>query len=544
VRLLPALGTPEPARLAQQTRPAVLLRSGESRSTSARLPGGGRLVFAFGVGPRAPLGGFLEFSVRVGGAEAFRKRISAKRRQWWPVSLPVPAGRSVAIEFRGDHVKADGTLLPEAPARGAPWIAVGSPRVYAGTSPRRVLVWISIDTLRADHLGAYGHGRPTSPVFDRLAASGTLFDHAVAPASWTLPSLASQFGSRYPVFHRAVDESSRRDARGPTVFEVLAREGFTVLGATANEFVSHHFGLADGFDALWFTGGRADELNALVREGLGDWGGGDLALFVHYMDPHYHYDPPAPYDSAFLPGARARVGTRELEEIGASDVESVRALYDGEVAYTDAQVGALLEMLRERTLLDRAVVVFSADHGEEFLDHGGWKHGRTLYEEMLRVPLVVRVPGVPPRRIAQVVSLVDVAPTILDAFGIAAPAAFQGRSLLPLARGGRSTDVPVYAETEHYRADGHRVAVRHGTLKYVAAAERGGGDVAVLSEELYDLAGDPGELQPLARSAARDRMRQYAIGLLSRGRAEAPPAVRQELPADLQERLRALGYLR
>jgi arylsulfatase A-like enzyme len=432
-----------------------------------------------------------------------------------------------------------------------PWIVLASARVDVPgpPAPRRVLVWISQDTVRADHVGAYGYKRKTTPAFDALARDWVVFDEAASPASWTLPALVSQFTSRYPTFHGAVGASVQRDDSQPTLFEILAASGFTVLGVTGNHFVSADFRTAGGFDALGYTDGHAEEVDRLARDALGEWGGGDLALFVHYMDPHAPYDPPPRYGRLFDPDYRGKVTGRNFDGLAKSafapaDVDHVRALYDGELAYEDVEIGELLGVLRAQGLLEDAVIVYSADHGEEFLEHGGWEHSHTLYEEMLHVPFALRVPGVAGRRVQPVVSTIDLAPTVLDALGIASPPSFQGRSLMPAARGGRLSDVPVFAETERTLDGNHRVAVRSATDKCIVVA-RPGREVPpqILSEECYDLARDPGERGPLPASAECTCLRDQAVAYLSRARQEAKAQKPAELPPEVLERLRALGYL-
>src|SRR5262249_35008479 len=150
-----------------------------------------------------------------------------------------------------------------------------------------------------DHLSAYGYARPTSPRFDRMARDFALFERAVAACSWTLPSLASQFTSRYPTYHGALRHNLPLNHASRSLFETLAGEGFTVLGVTGNDLVSPALGLARGFDALWYADGRGQDLAARLESALGEWGGGDVALFVHLMDPHAPYVPPAPYDKRF-----------------------------------------------------------------------------------------------------------------------------------------------------------------------------------------------------------------------------------------------------
>jgi arylsulfatase A-like enzyme len=408
-----------------------------------------------------------------------------------------------------------------------------------------VLVWVSQDTLRADHLGAYGYDRDTSPNFDRLGRGFTVFDRAVSPASWTLPALASQMTSRYPSFHGATHRLNAADTRFPTLFETLAQAGFTVLGVTGNPFVSPKYTLTRGFDALTYTGLRADVVSRLARQLVDQWGGGDLALFVHYMDPHDPYNPPEPYRKRFgkpyageVNGYNHRSAARTEE-----DVQHVRDLYDGEVAFTDHEIAGLLEALGQKGILDQAVIAYSADHGEELKDHGGWGHAHTLHEELLHVPFALRIPGVAARRIAMPVSLVDLAPTLLDVLGIQAPSSYQGRSLLPLARGGTLSEIPLFYETARAKW-WHKVAVREGRFKYVADFNASEGETRERRrEDLFDLEADPGEQAGLVEAPETERLRKEVEGFLARAHAAGTLSRPAVLNPDEEEELRALGYV-
>jgi arylsulfatase A-like enzyme len=544
--LLPALGESAIFRLRDETRPAVLLRPGEERSCSVEAQPGSRLSFVWAVGPQSPGWGYVELKVSAGPDTIYRTKFSTgRRRRWWPVSVPLSGRGPVRLTFRGDHVHASGRPVEPSREAPAPWIVVASPRIEAPPAePGRVLVWISQDAVRADHLSAYGYRRRTSPHFDRLSPDWAVFEDAIATSSWTLPSLASQFTSRYPLFHGATGENRPRDGRHRTVFEVLAGTGFTVLGVTANDFVSSHFGMAHGFDVLRFTGGtegpegrqRAEDLNRLALETLMEWRGGDLVLFVHYMDAHYPYDPPPPFDRLFT------VDGSDAEGGGSGPSAKVEAAYDGEIAYTDSQIDRLVKELDGRGLLRDAVIVYTADHGEEFLDHGAWRHSRTLYREMLHVPLALRLPGTGGRRVVDTVSLIDLAPTILDALGVPRPPSFQGRSLLPLARGERLPPREVFAETERNPDHSHRVAVQLDSVKYILRT-RNGNPEQRLSEELYDLAADPRERRSDLTHPQAERLRRDATAYLLRGRAEAGKPGTVDAPPELKARLRALGYL-
>ena len=285
-------------RFENESRSALRLRAGEERAWHVRLEPGTRLVFALGFPESAP--GFVHLEVEAGGRPAFVATFSAQRSgHWFHRQATLDVSGDVDLLFRTRHATTGGKPLA-GDRKTAPWIALTLPRLYRPQRrPGRVLLWISQDTVRADHLGTYGYARPTSPRFDGLARASVLFEQASASSSWTLPSLASQFTARHPSYHGAVLHNLMPDARAPRLFELLAQAGFTVLGVTGNDLVSPAQGTANGLDALWFDEGRAARLNERLLTALDEWGGGDLALFVHYMDPHATYAPPPPFNRAF-----------------------------------------------------------------------------------------------------------------------------------------------------------------------------------------------------------------------------------------------------
>lgn len=549
-RALPRLGETTFVRLEEETRPAVLLAAGETRKVRVGAAPGSRLSFAVGM-VEPPSFGFVRLTAHVGGKQAFAGRFAVSRTDhWWKRSVSLEAAGDTELELRVDHVRGDGSPIDLGDAADRRFIALASARLdNAPARPRRVFVWISQDTVRADHLGTYGYTRPTSPAFDSLARSWTVFDNAWAPASWTLPSLASQFTSRYPTYHGAVLHALPIDTASRTLFEVLAEDGFTVLGVTANDLVDGPHGLARGFHALRFVLGRAHVVNSNVDELLAQWKGGDLALFVHYMDPHHPYDPPPSYHTVFDPGYRGpAVGTdfESLRRLRARDaINHVTALYDGEIAYADGKIDDLLSHLEAKGILGDAVIAYTADHGEELLDHGMWHHGGTLYEELLHVPFALGVPGTSGRRWPQPVSLIDLAPTVLDAFGIKAPPSFQGRSLLPAIRGGTVPSVPIYAETSLAAGRQHLVAVRDGSRKAVIELPPGRETMPRITRlQLYDLALDPGEKAGRSQVLTTDTLQRDLMTYISSSRAVAPQMRLLTLDSQALERLRALGYVR
>jgi arylsulfatase A-like enzyme len=538
-RLLPALGPAEilpldtgsaahwgtaDPREQVGTLPALVLRPGQSVSRTVPARAGSRLNFSFAVLRNAPDKGHAVLRVLVDGREQSSLSIAVDdTNRWARGSVVLERDGPTRITFRADHVTKKGTTPAEA------WMALGAPRIEVRRPRPRVLVWISQDTVRADHVGAFGYTRGTTPGFDAVSRDWVTFEKGVSTASWTLPSLTSQFTSRYPSFHGAVLESRSRDERWPTLFDVLHSQGFLVVGVTGNPFISKDFSLATGFDGLYFSRGRAKDLNLLAIEALKDWGGGDLALLVHYQDPHSPYEPPFPFDRLF--GGTSKVaGEREVKE----------ALYDGEIAYADREIADLLASLGRRGLLDDAVIVYSADHGEEFLDHGGWLHSRTLYEEMLHVPFAVRIPGMKPGRVGEVVSLVDLAPTILDVFGIPAPKAFQGKSLVPLLKGDSFRDGPAFSETERNHEGRHLVSVRDGGMKFILTLAP---DHSEVRSELYDLGADPREISPIRDAVKAERYRGLVAAFLSQAAQAEGSSKASHLSPEVEERLKALGYL-
>ena len=543
LRLLPALGEARFLSLEGETRPAIVLKPGETRSCRVKVPAEGRLRFSLGFKDPPPLAA-VEFVVTADGKEVSRRLLATDKKGWRreEVALAARGETTIALTVRLTSGSQDAT--------GRPWVAIGSPRI-SGKPPHkpRVLIWLSQDTVRADHTSAFGHSRSTTPTLDALSREAIVFEDAVATAPWTLASLASQLTSRYPAAHGATHKDFQKDPARPTLFDVLASRGFTVLGVTGNSFVSADFGLAGGLDGLWYVEGRAAELNhAVVHRALRDWDGGDVALFIHYMDPHYSYVPPPPYDRVFDPDYRGAVDGVNFRSLGpgapASDLAHVKALYDGEIAYTDAEIGRLLGRLREQGLVENALVLYTADHGDELLDHGGWYHGHTLYRELLHVPFVLRVPQLAARRVKEPVSMIDVAPTVLEAMGFPAPAAFQGESLLPVVNGGRRRERTIFAELQNDRSRPRRFSAREGSLEYIATVRwpQDAGE-ALLKEELYDLAADPGETRGLETAAGRDRLREQGRRYIEMASAARRAPLRATLAPETVESLRALGYV-
>jgi arylsulfatase A-like enzyme len=499
-------------------------------------------TLAFALATDGPPPGDLTLEVRAGEALLARESVPARRwNRWTPFAVPVSRAGTVSLSFAGTF--AGGS------AAAAPAILLGSPRLERspiGRAPK-VVLWISQDALAADHLSAYGYARKTSPGLERLAPSLVLFEDAVAPATWTLPSLASQFTSRYPPFHGAVLEDSARDPRTTTVFEALRAAGFTTIGVTGNRYVGPDFGMAQGFDVLYYSPGHADEIVRTFEEARREWAGGDVAFFVHFMDTHFPYEPPPPFATAFDRDYRGAIDGRSFferrKELKERDVEHVRALYDSSILFADAQIAALLEAFPAR---DSAYFLYTADHGEGFLEHGRFLHAGTVYRELTHVPFAARFPGVLPRRVPDTVSLVDIAPTVLDALGVERPRSFQGRSLLPLLEGRSMDEVPALSETRVTNNNAFwKVAVEDPSESLLVKVRRDADpEEPFVSEELFDRRKDPYQKAPLPPSPAAEGLRKRIRAYLASARSAGVPAGKADVPEAVKERLRALGYLK
>ncbi len=429
------------------------------------------------------------------------------------------------------------------------------------------LLLVSIDTLRADHTTPYGHEHDTTPGLAALAAQGVLFENAYAPTSSTGPSHATLFTGRHPVSHGLRKNGLPLATAARTLAEILRENGYQTAGVVSSVVLDARFGLDQGFD-VWeddFSAEgasfnprsweghavpngfdrRADETTKLAQRWL--WIDRDpqrpFALFVHYFDPHTPYDPPATYSRRF-PLAPPEAGApKRLNDL---DVRLEVRAYEGEIAFADREVARLVETIDRLGLAADTLVVVTADHGEGLFDHAFRLHGIDVYEESVRVPLVVRWPGHVPtgRRIAAPVGLADLAPTILDLLGVArGPEGADGRSLAAALRGEASlpADGPVFFYRGPFQARivegipvrGELHGVRRGAWKLI---EHTSGD----GDELYDLSRDPGERDN--RLAEAPEIRERLSALLSRLRTRASDGV-PRLSEENRRALEALGYV-
>ncbi|MFH0944538.1 MAG: sulfatase [Planctomycetota bacterium] len=411
----------------------------------------------------------------------------------------------------------------------------------------RNLLLIAVDTLRADHLGAYGYERPTSPAIDRLFAFSIVFEDAHSSSSWTLPAFASLMTSTYSSTHRCWQFDNFLESSFTTLAELMSDAGYHTAAIVSHIFLGRKYGLNQGFveyDDSLVQSNLEDSHMAITSSVITDRAlaflkresersdGRPWFLWTHYFDPHIFYQPHEEFAEQF---GRFRPLDR----------------YDGEIAYTDLHIGRLLEYLEESDFAQNTVVVFVADHGEEFMDHGGMEHGKSLFREVERVPFAVRVPGLDPRKVTQPVRGVDLMPTLLDLLDVeTGPLPMAGRSLLALMKGSGMPDEGVLMES---RLDQLPNAVLEGYIlgkwKLILQTPRRedlGKRPAVF---LFDRTQDPTEQVNLAQG--NDEIVGKLAKLMRKNVNDAADVAhlfqgkggQLALSADELERLRELGYL-
>jgi arylsulfatase A-like enzyme len=483
--------------------------------------------------------------------------------------------------------------------------AAGAPGGRVAAKGDLNILLVVVDALRADHLGCYGYTRQTSPNIDRMASEGVLFTRAHSQAPRTKESTASLVTSLYPSTHDVSRLGNVLPESVKTLTEMMRDAGLATALVSANPLVSPTFGFGRGADFIYseapsvldrtillrisrtlgtrfaflrwiprlmaatekllptrgatypFAGRDADRLNGAFLGWLDGLGDVPFFAYLHYMEPHAPYAPPPPFDEMFDPGYSGSPVTSypageslmlpfvEGAPISAAERVNMVAQYDGSIAYFDREFGELLAGLAARGLSDRTLVIITSDHGEEFYDHHGWGHGQSLYEELIRVPLIVWSPGrlVGGRVVDDVVRHVDLLPTILGAAGavetLDAPE-FEGVNLWAMLRADADlgTELRVFAEV---LSGGHFArALIDGQWKVIYT--KFGASERVM---LFDLAHDPGELSDLVGD--RREVADAMLAELTRLSAAAASRKRESgtmvIDQQTEERLRALGYV-
>jgi arylsulfatase A-like enzyme len=422
--------------------------------------------------------------------------------------------------------------------------------------PRNVIL-IVVDTLRADRLSAFGYARQTSPNVDAFAREAVKLTADRSQAPCTYPSVNSILTSRWPAAF--LDQPGQKlgiPPGIPSLAEILKARGFHTVAVSASAVVRKspsRFNPSGGFDrgfdvfhedCVWRPAACVNEAAAPHIQPVKE-GGKPLFLFIQFIDPHGPYRPPAGWSRKFATGSPDKEWVRagDPNPIGdwlyksapnpgftPGDLQYLKDLYDAEIAYFDSQFAETLAAIRKAGLLDDSIVIFTADHGEEFLEHGDVKHCRNLFDTTLHVPLLVRIPGLAPRTVASPVQGLDLVPTVLDYLGIDAKGArFEGRSLRGVLEGKKAKSAEI-----QYGLQGTLRSASDGRFKLIQ-------DLAGAPPRLYDLQTDPGETknvlqdQRRAYAALRDSLTRWLAQNEGKGSAAAARAA--------QEKLRSLGYI-
>ena len=418
------------------------------------------------------------------------------------------------------------------------------------------LVLIIVDTLRRDRLGSYGYRRDTSPHLDALARTSVQYDSWFSPSSWTTPATAALMTSLYPTRLQIRTDGSKLQERFITLPEILRTHGYQTGAVVSNTLVSARWGFDQGFEHF------DDSLAAEHKQGitsprvtekalayLNDRDDRPFFLLLHYFDPHADYMGHQDlskegqlelrsYHGPLEPGVGVQALRRLRSEgrLSPEDLRFVSDLYDGEIAFTDRFLKRVLDRLQTLGLFDDTLIVFTSDHGEEFLDHGNFGHVRTLFDELIHVPMLIKFPGQTEGRIStQLAGHVDLLPTILEILGIEVDHEISGVSILSNERSSDENTRPVFSETDR-RQQVRAVIWKNFKLEYDVKADR---------YRLFDLVKDPGETRDVQREheATAAQMRDDLRGWMRSEEANAVPPVNVEMTKEETERLRSLGYL-
>ena len=400
----------------------------------------------------------------------------------------------------------------------------------AAPPPSTNVVFITIDTLRADHLGCYGYKEIRTPHLDALAADSLRFERAYSSVPVTLPSHTVMFTGTYPTLNGMHDFSGNK--LGPnqtTLAAVLKAAGYTTGAVLGSAVLDSRFGLNRGFDFYYdhFDFSRLQESNLDEMERPGnavadqalDWLSKNsqkkFFLWMHLYDPHYPYQPPEPFRTQYKDHP-----------------------YDGEIAFADSQVGRLISFLKQKGLYRNTIIVVTGDHGESLGEHGEKTHGFFIYNATLHVPVIIHLPGGAAKMISNVVNLADLMPTVLETLKLEVPSQVQGKSLLPLIANKPVDPRNLYAETFlprlHFNWSELR-SVENQKYHFIDAPK----------PELYDLSKDPGETQNLVdqKKAVSEEMRALLARIIKENSGNQELAEKSGLDPALADRLRSLGYM-
>ena len=449
-----------------------------------------------------------------------------------------------------------------------------NPVLYRKEKNSLKIILISVDTLRADHLGCYGYYRDTSPNVDSLASDSALFLNTYASSPWTLPSHVSLLTSLYGIHHQVYYDKEKMDPTMLTLADLLRKNHFFCSAFTGGGFVSASYGFSKGFDSYYegeggvYNQDSAERVFRVASEWLDRNEDKNFFLFIHTYQTHNPYACPYPYKTMFV-NQQAR--WRHIDLIGYlggqggifnclpdEERKNIVDLYDGEIRYTDEKlVGALVEKLKDMNIYDETMIIFTSDHGEEFYDHKGWGHGHSLYDEIIKVPLIIKFPDsrFREKKINNIVSLVDVMPTILEEVGVNFNESnFDGRTLFPVLEGKEKESRAFLADVADNILNSHipqKTAMNFGNKKLIINRRFTEEDSAFFfspppsfpAVELFDVKEDRFEKENIA-----DKEPKIVNLILKQteelyDEAKKRKILKMEIDKKLLEQLKALGYV-
>jgi arylsulfatase A-like enzyme len=426
--------------------------------------------------------------------------------------------------------------------------------------PKLNVILISMDTLRADHLGCYGYARDTTPHLDGFSKESVLFTQVIAQAPYTVSSHMSMLTSLYPSFHKVnLIRESTMNPKIETLAELLYNNGYRTWAIVGGGQMSSDYGLSEGFESYTeFTSPHRDVWRK-IREIIGfieKEKNNNFFVFFHSYKPHAPYNPIPPYDTMFNPNYSGpisgsinqieKINSGELE-VTPKDIEHLIALYDGDIREMDDQIVELFDYLKKEGLDKRTLIVFTSDHGEEFGEHGKvGMHSHTVYDELLLVPLILHLPEILRKGAVYdtQVQSVDILPTILNLAGIEFnETIIHGESLLPLINNGPQEGIDRYAFSERLAADRHHFrSMRSSEYKYIMHEVKKRNFVEHL---YYDLTSDPQEQNSLELSPKKlRRLFNQIFFLIDEGKRVDPFNRGRKIDRDTLETLKALGYIK
>jgi len=427
---------------------------------------------------------------------------------------------------------------------------------------------IIVDTLRADHIGCYGGRKGVSPSLDKLASQGVQFMNAYSTAPWTQPAVASILTSLYPTEHGVVKLFDTLSSGNNTFAERLQRVGYLTGAIISHKFIGSKFGFSQGFDYFNERNARghqaitSQEVTRDAIQWLANNKDRSFFLMLHYFDPHYVYQHHQEfnyikgYQGSLKPGENIEALRDKRKLMTKADVRFLQDLYDEEISYTDKQIGVLMDYLAEAGLKEKTLIVFTADHGEEFMTHGWIGHTRTLYEELVHVPLIFSYPRwFRTSRVESQVSIIDILPTVLDLLGVP----YDDADLSGISLGKNLNYIeasnkghPIFFEVSFGNVDGREDLEAKGETAFKKAVLENQWklihDEITDQLEIYNIAEDPAETKNLIDSVPhiRTHLESYlkAWSHLLKNSKNRHEQQRTISPSDKElEELKALGYI-